>query len=267
MKDKMKGYIAGVLSCILIMGSLAYAQGVKQTIEVWFGNVNMTVNGETVDVDTILYNGTTYAPVRKVADMLGKKVGWNGEANTVSINDKDYIEVETLNDKIVNFYDCIIDIGGKYYFGFPPRNIKIDSKSNIYTDDRYSLLGLLNIFRGDFEIVSHENPNIDGSLKHNTNPDLQEYKNELVYEGLDTIEMYHYKLYNNDKSRFVEIIYRNKRLYKVLASDNETDMMVSINDSKYIDIRKALNYLGCDYEIYGVEDKDSYAIKFFEYND
>ncbi len=35
---------------------------------------------------SILYKGTTYLPIAKVAQLLGKEVGWDGETRTVSIN-------------------------------------------------------------------------------------------------------------------------------------------------------------------------------------
>jgi len=87
MKKEFKGLILGSILTTVLFGGSALASGMKQTIEVYFNNVNLTVNGKNVNSDNILYNGMTYVPLRSVAEMLGKNVGWNSNNNTASIND------------------------------------------------------------------------------------------------------------------------------------------------------------------------------------
>lgn len=87
MKSKHKGIIIIIIVLNLFIGSIVFATNGAKMIEVLFNNVNLKVNGETVEVDNITYNGTTYAPIRVVAEMLGKEVGWDGDTNTVSITD------------------------------------------------------------------------------------------------------------------------------------------------------------------------------------
>ena len=88
MKKQIKGFVIGVVVTAMLMTTVVFAGGVKQTIEVVMNSVNLTVNGEKVAADTILYNGTTYVPLRVTAEMLGKEVGWDQETSTASINDK-----------------------------------------------------------------------------------------------------------------------------------------------------------------------------------
>ena len=88
MKKTIKGFVLGLIIATLLM-STVFGAGVKKTIEVAFNSINLTVNGNKVDADTILYQGTTYVPLRAVGEMLGKNVGWDGDTNTASINDKD----------------------------------------------------------------------------------------------------------------------------------------------------------------------------------
>lgn len=88
MKKELKGFIVGVIITAMLMSTVALAGGVKQKIEVMLNSVNLAVNGKSVKADNILYKGTTYVPLRAVAEMLGKEVGWDQKTNTASINDK-----------------------------------------------------------------------------------------------------------------------------------------------------------------------------------
>lgn len=87
MKKYFKGFIIGLLLATLLT-NVAMGGTVKKTIEVIYNSVNLTVNGEKVDADNILYNGTTYVPLRAISEMLGKEVGWNQATYTASIYDK-----------------------------------------------------------------------------------------------------------------------------------------------------------------------------------
>lgn len=87
MKNKTKLIIIVLILANLFIGSIVLATNGAKMIEVLFNYVNLEVNGELVEVDNILYNGTTYAPIRAVAGILGKEVGWDGDTNTASIND------------------------------------------------------------------------------------------------------------------------------------------------------------------------------------
>lgn len=86
MKKSLRGLILGLVIAIMFMSTALGAQ-VKKTIEVVYNSVNITVNGNKVDTDNILYEGTTYVPLRAISEMLGKEVGWDGDTNTASIDD------------------------------------------------------------------------------------------------------------------------------------------------------------------------------------
>lgn len=87
-KGRKWASITFIIFCILVLSITVYAETTMQTIQVLFNYVNLQVNGKNVQVDNILYNGTTYAPVRAVAEMLGKEVSWDQVTRTASINDK-----------------------------------------------------------------------------------------------------------------------------------------------------------------------------------
>lgn len=102
MSKNFKIFISGfLLACVLSFGFSGFASEVLQTIKVQLNSVNLKVNGQTIQADNILYNGTTYIPLRATANALGKNVGWDGNTNTASINDVGYVEPvsEKVEDK------------------------------------------------------------------------------------------------------------------------------------------------------------------------
>lgn len=87
MKKLVKGLvITGIVMTFLMITVLGEA--VTRTIDVVYNSVNLTVNGQKIEADNILYDGTTYVPLRAVAEALGKDVGWDEATTTASINDK-----------------------------------------------------------------------------------------------------------------------------------------------------------------------------------
>ncbi len=83
----MRKIFVSVVVAFMLMISAVFAASNVQSIEVALDSVNLKVNGQNVKASNILYNGTTYVPLRAVAEMLGKKVGWEGNTNTASIDD------------------------------------------------------------------------------------------------------------------------------------------------------------------------------------
>lgn len=115
MKKVLKSLIIGILVTALLL-SITFARGTKETIEVMFNAVNLTVNRQKVDADTIVYNGTTYVPLRAAAEMLGKEVGWDQKTQTASINDKinteadikvEVVKLENVKDtkELINYLE------------------------------------------------------------------------------------------------------------------------------------------------------------------
>lgn len=100
---ELRGFITGVLVTILVLSSVAAygTEFVQQSISVVFNKVNISLDGNTVGRQgenytldngeqvpySILYKGTTYVPIRKVAEMFGKQVTWDGNSNTAGIDE------------------------------------------------------------------------------------------------------------------------------------------------------------------------------------
>lgn len=84
MKKQIQGIVIGIL-IMLFLTNVASARGIEKTIEVVFNQVNLEVNDKKVNEDDILYNGTTYVPLRFVSENLGYKVEWSQETKTVLV--------------------------------------------------------------------------------------------------------------------------------------------------------------------------------------
>lgn len=111
MRKHLKSYLAGFVSAAIIFTSFnVYGAGVTQTITAVLNSVNILVagtkvasigdtftltNGEKVPY-SISYKNTTYLPMRKVAELVGKEIVWDGNTSTADIVEKG-TEVTTTN--------------------------------------------------------------------------------------------------------------------------------------------------------------------------
>lgn len=98
MKKQWKSFWGGVFVCLLLVGLIGSAAATigKRTVEVDYNNIKVTMNGTAVNlvdangsaVEPFAINGTTYLPVRAVANSLGLDVGWDGATSTVTLANK-----------------------------------------------------------------------------------------------------------------------------------------------------------------------------------
>lgn len=129
MKKYLKGFILGVIITTLLM-STAFGKTITKTIDVVYNSVNLTVNGKKVEADNILYEGTTYVPLRAIAEILGKEVGWDQATRTASINDKAETIVAKVN-RIVDGDTIIVEFEGKEE---RVRLIGVDTPESVHPD-------------------------------------------------------------------------------------------------------------------------------------
>lgn len=81
MNNTLKGYILGLLSTAILASTVTYA---ANRVKIVIDNKELIptdVNGNRVD--PIIIDGTTYLPIRAVANALGKAVYWDGPNYTV----------------------------------------------------------------------------------------------------------------------------------------------------------------------------------------
>ena len=83
---------------------------VRKPVEVIYRDIGIVIDGDPIMpcdaagnyVEPFLISGTTYLPIRAVAEALGKEVGWDGDTGTVSIFDpeREDITVKTAAEFI-----------------------------------------------------------------------------------------------------------------------------------------------------------------------
>lgn len=95
MKQKLQGIITGVLIGATITGGVAFAANTTTLYDVIADGIKIVIDGKELHptdaqgntVEPMIYNGTTYLPVRAVANALGKAVYWDGPNYTVYLGD------------------------------------------------------------------------------------------------------------------------------------------------------------------------------------
>jgi hypothetical protein len=94
-RDKQKGFITGFIAAALLFGAAVttFASVGTYPLTASFASIRIFVDGKQIDprdaggtsVEPFIINGTTYLPVRAVAEALGMEVSWDNAAKSVYI--------------------------------------------------------------------------------------------------------------------------------------------------------------------------------------
>jgi uncharacterized membrane protein YkoI len=99
MSKRIQGFIVGtVFGSLLLTGGIALAKTATETLSVEYRDIKIVVDGYTVTpkdgngapVEPFIVNGTTYLPVRAVAQAMNSTVSWDAATSTVTINTAGY---------------------------------------------------------------------------------------------------------------------------------------------------------------------------------
>ena len=96
MKNTLKGYLIGALSTIILLSTVVYAAGTTKTLNVVYDNIKIykdnvltqTKGADGSVIEPFIHNGTTYLPVRGVANLAGMEVTWDGATKSVYLWDE-----------------------------------------------------------------------------------------------------------------------------------------------------------------------------------
>jgi len=111
-----KKIVRGLSLGLIMVTSMGVAFGVGTQVEIkatMDSGVKIMYKGEAqklVDVngdvkDPIMYNGTTYVPIRSAANILGANIDWNDETRTVVIEDNVTLSLE--NDSLETIMESV----------------------------------------------------------------------------------------------------------------------------------------------------------------
>ena len=85
----VKHFVVGLIIGAFIVSPLTVSAKTLQKVEAYFAKFNFIINGEvkTLEVDPLVYQGSTYLPVRVVANMLGYDVVYRADSRTIELMD------------------------------------------------------------------------------------------------------------------------------------------------------------------------------------
>ena len=110
MRKRLQGMIAGILIGVMLTSGVVFAANTTTLYNVLTSGIKIIVDGKKLNptdvqgntVEPMIYNGTTYLPVRAVANALGKAVYWDGPNYTVYLGDMngilEYPTIDLLED-------------------------------------------------------------------------------------------------------------------------------------------------------------------------
>lgn len=125
MKFQFKGFVAGLLAGLAATTVIAAATPVVRTLEnVITEGIRIVIDGKEFTctdvngavVQPMIYNGTTYIPVRAVSTAFGKAVYWDDEEYTVYLGKMD----GKLKEPTVKLTDLKNISRGSFYFQTKP---------------------------------------------------------------------------------------------------------------------------------------------------
>jgi len=94
--NNMKWFSLGMAVCLIVvvLAVPALASSLTKTVQLSYNDIRITLNGNTVTpkdasgntVEPFIIEGTTYLPVRAIANALGIGVTWDGTTKTVKLS-------------------------------------------------------------------------------------------------------------------------------------------------------------------------------------
>lgn len=97
MKERIKGFVIGMVTAVVLMSSFTvYGATVQKTFTATFNGIKIFINGQQImpkdgsgnPIEPFIYNGTTYLPVRAVGEAFGQPVQWDPITASIYIGSK-----------------------------------------------------------------------------------------------------------------------------------------------------------------------------------
>lgn len=107
-KNKKIRIALTVVFAVCVLSCTMFSKTVSEIAELYYNNIKIYIDGgELVPKDAngnatepFTMNGTTYLPVRAIANAFGQEVEWDGETQSIYIGKKDQTKPDNYLDKI-----------------------------------------------------------------------------------------------------------------------------------------------------------------------
>ncbi len=243
--------IALILALCLVFGAGAFAAGSSYTKELLanYVGVQLVVDGKTIApkdangnvVEPFIVDGTTYLPVRAVAEALDKEVTWDNDTKTVYIgvkqddNPAPISEQPTTQNPVFKYISRLYaEIGGKYYALNRASELYEectgDGEKEYYISWAAGATELLCLLNGNYTIEDNPNPFLDGSIvieAHYSDPIIE----EIEIDGQrEMVTLYNYGSFQSGAGSFNTSMSRTT--YYVIYKCNDKTYIYSTSDIK-----------------------------------
>lgn len=142
---KYKQFIAGFVTCAILLSFIFIPGYAEDVLKVLANPFPIVLNGETIKVDALNVNGSTYMKFVDIAKCLGTPVTFNNELKQIEVN-TNKTEGKTLitaTSKIEFDSATGLPVGGEYVdIGYTDKAIKYDGKlyvTRAYLQNKYNI--------------------------------------------------------------------------------------------------------------------------------
>ena len=227
-KGTLKGFAAGTLVTVLTLGTiLPSSAATMKEIKVAMGGIKIYVDGNLKKptdvngnvVEPMIYDGTTYLPVRALTGMLtDKEVAWDQESRTVYIGQRPDVGVKSVPIDEVEAYDTY-------------SNGAVGASSSLYTGknaqftvlgDTYSPFNRMSLKGGGYQVY-----------KLDSNYDSIHGKFIIPFDNLGSTAESTLQFYNVDQYGEETLI----KEYSAKAGDAAIDVDVNLQGCNFLKIQ------------------------------
>ena len=207
-----KDFVAGAVVATIAVGGVttAFARSGNFSIPVTFRNISIKIDGDTLitDKEPFIYDGTTYLPIRAVAEAVDKEVSWDDSTKTVSLkaskssrsskDDKDD-DIRGTRKVIYNDNGIKITFTGVEKASLGGQKVNLIIENNSDTDYRFTAK---NVYVNGEEISPVFSCSVDSGKKVIT--DMTFLKASLNKSGIENIDSIKLKFHMIDEDSILD---------------------------------------------------------------
>lgn len=228
MKQFMKGFLTATMLCTTILTANAATDA---TIPVTFDAIRVVAEGIDID-DTILYNGTTYVPLRRAGEIFNKEIQFDAETKTAYIGEVPIKSNSTIDNPVPMGVTETVNVD---YWGYK-YNLDVTVDEVMYKDLAYEIMKEANQFN---EVQDGYEPivvKVTASNLKSTEPiDINEHSFEVISGNKSTIEE---QSFVDPKPAFESTIYEGGSftgyiIYQIPVNDNNTILKWKNSDTYF----------------------------------